>query len=727
MTDAKFGWTDFYMEFADKLLAHRGDRMPLVEAVQQTFDHPDLRFPLTDQFQDGSEGPLQDICPFTTIGTFNRGTTDVNRRTIAAELGQFLGVNEPAPSSFDGIPILNNQRSWFFGYARERDDEDIESLWEVFQNAIKLANSDDERARQLFVDSYNQALSVKGVRRNLTIGLFWIRPQNYPTVDGKSQTYMADRLGIEMSQIPPRGPEYLELADRLKERFNATDSAVSSLQELSFEAYEPNTSNPISPVWLVRAGNEGQDEDTDLNNGIKTLGWEEVPDLTGAVDKDAVEKRVQQGYPNASNQEIGSATAKILSFVQDIQEGDIVVLPLKSRPGQVALGRITGPYAYQYVGDVQRHTRPINWIRDDVPRSDFGQDLQDSLNLRGTVNRIQRNDAERRIAAMLDGSRDPNIDATEPETDEPIQPPLASPEVSPYNLQDIITEGCFLEQSKLETILKRLRAKKNLILQGPPGTGKTWLAKKLAFALIGQKDDSRVRRVQFHPNLSYEDFILGYRPDHESKLSLVEGPFLKTVTRARDDQSSDYVIVIEEINRGNPAQIFGEMLTLLESDKRNSDDALRLAYSSSDSDRSVYIPPNVYVIGTMNVADRSIALVDLALRRRFAFIDLEPVFGEVWRNWVSEQCGIPNDFLSTIEQKMTALNKRIAGDRSLGPQFRIGHSYVTPPPGTPIDDAVDWFTQVVDTEIGPLLDEYWFEFDNATEAENAKSELLRGL
>ena len=723
MTDAKFGWTDFYMEFADRLLAHRGDRMPLVEAVHQTFDHPDLRFPLTDQFQDGSEGPLQDICPFTTIGTFNRGTTDVNRRTIAAELGQFLGVNEPAPPSFDGIPLVNNQKSWFFWYARDRDDDDIESLWDVFEDAIRLADSNDQRTRQLFVNSYNQALSVRGVRRNLTIGLFWIRPQHYPTVDGKSQTYMADRLGIEMSQIPPRGPEYLELADKLKERFDESDSAVHSFQELSLAAYGPTTSNPISAVWLVRAGANGEDDDANLENGLAILGWQEVPDLTGAADRDEVRERVRQGYPDESNRYIGSTARQLTSFLLDMREGDIVALPLKTRRGQVALGRVAGPYIYEGIDGVERHTRSVDWIRPDVPRSDFGRDLQGPLNFNRTVWRMRRNDADRRISAMMDGSRDPDIDTTE-ETGEPIQPSLDPTGVPPYTLQDIITEGCFLEQSKLETILKRLRAKKNLILQGPPGTGKTWLAKKLAFALIGQKDNSRVRRFQFHPNLSYEDFILGYRPNDESKLTLVKGPFLETVTRARDDQSNDYVIVIEEINRGNPAQIFGEMLTLLEADKRNSDEALRLAYSSSDSDQSVYIPPNVYVIGTMNVADRSIALVDLALRRRFAFVDLEPVFGEVWRNWVHEQCGIPNDFLASVEQRMTTLNQRIESDRSLGSQFCVGHSYVTPAPGTHIDDPVEWFRDVVHTEIGPLLDEYWF--DNADVAQSAKSELLSG-
>ena len=726
MTDTEFGWTNFYMEFANKLIAYRNNRGPLVATVHEICTSLGYTYLQKDQFHDGSSGPIQDICPFTTMGTFNRGITDTKRLGIAADLVRFLGVNEPAPDSFDSIPLLNNQTSWFFRWAKERGVDDIDALWRVFADAIELADSGSERARRSFEHSYGVALELPFVARNLTMGLYWIRPHKYPTLDGNSARYITDNMGITFpNPLPRQGREYLELADSLKECFTETDSHIHSFQELSLAAYEPPTSSPISTVWLVRAGSNGEDDNADLEHGIKTLGWGEVPDLTGAVDKDAVRERVQQGYPNASNQQIGSRTAKIFSFVQDIQEGNIVVLPLKTRPGQVALGRITGPYAYQEVEGVQRHTRPANWIRKDVPRSDFGQDLQESLNLPGTVNRIHGNDAERRISAMMEGARDPNIDTTEAETDEPTQAPLESVEAPPYTLQDIIADGCFLKKSKLETILKRLRVKKNLILQGPPGTGKTWLAKKLAFALIGQKDNSRVRHFQFHHNLSYEDFILGYRPDEESKLTLVEGPFLKAVTRAGADQSNDYVIVIEEINRGNPAQIFGEMLTLLESDKRTSEEALRLAYSSSDSDRSVHIPENLYVIGTMNVADRSIALVDLALRRRFVFVDLDPVFGDVWRDWVHEKCGVPADFLTTVEERMTALNNRIAAHPSLGLQFRVGHSYVTPTPGTQIDNPTEWFRDVVDTEIGPLLDEYWF--DNVSEAENAKSELLSEL
>ncbi len=293
-----------------------------------------------------------------------------------------------------------------------------------------------------------------------------------------------------------------------------------------------------------------------------------------------------------------------------------------------------------------------------------------------------------------------------------------------YAVDDIVSDGCFLERAKLETVLARLRDKQNLILQGPPGTGKTWLARKLAFALVGKKDDSRVRRLQFHPNLSYEDFVREYRPSGDGKLTLIDGPFLQVAIQAADDPDNHYVLVIEEINRGNPAQIFGETLTLMEADKRSEEYALALAYPRTAGER-VHLPTNLYIIGTMNVADRSIAMVDLALRRRFAFVDLEPTFGEAWRNWVKEFCGIPLDFLADIERKIVALNEQIAADRELGPQFRVGHSVVTPPPGPVIHNPTEWFRQVVETEIGPLLEEYWF--DDTEKAKNAESELLSGL
>ena len=166
------------------------------------------------------------------------------------------------------------------------------------------------------------------------------------------------------------------------------------------------------------------------------------------------------------------------------------------------------------------------------------------------------------------------------------------------------------------------------------------------------------------------------------------------------------------------------MLTLLEADKRVPDQAMVLTQPRESGER-VHIPPNVYVIGTMNLADRSLALVDFALRRRFAFFNLEPIFGDTWQTWMREQFDIASNFLSDVARRMTNLNQRIADDRNLGPDFRIGHSYVTPAPGTALSRPRDWFKGVARSEIFPLLDEYWY--DDRDAASEAKEALLRDL
>jgi 5-methylcytosine-specific restriction protein B len=297
-----------------------------------------------------------------------------------------------------------------------------------------------------------------------------------------------------------------------------------------------------------------------------------------------------------------------------------------------------------------------------------------------------------------------------------------------YGVDNIIEDGCFFPHAFLESALQRLRAKKNVILQGPPGTGKTWLARRLAYALIGSQHravaKARMRIVQFHPSLSYEDFVRGWRPQKSGGLALVDGVFLEAIQAAGAEPDRQFVLIIVEINRGNPAQIFGELLTLLEDSKRRPDEAIELAYRREDGER-VFIPPNLHVIGTMNVADRSLALVDLALRRRFAFVSLEPQLGDAWRRWCTERCGFDAETIASIEQRLTALNQDISEDRSLGRQYRIGHSYVTPPDGAPGADGGKWFRQVVETEIGPLLEEYWY--DAPDKAEQALKRLLTGL
>ena len=181
-----------------------------------------------------------------------------------------------------------------------------------------------------------------------------------------------------------------------------------------------------------------------------------------------------------------------------------------------------------------------------------------------------------------------------------------------------------MTQERFEEILAIWRQKKNLVIQGPPGVGKTFFFRRLAYALMGTVAPSRITSVQFHPSYSYEDFVQGYRPTQDGFV-LRNGTFYRFCEQASNDSSHSHVFVIDEINRGNLAKIFGELLMLLEADKRSPDWAVPLAYGGSSSLR-FFIPENVTFFGLMNTADRSLAVVDYALRRRFAFVSLRPEY-----------------------------------------------------------------------------------------------------
>lgn len=297
-------------------------------------------------------------------------------------------------------------------------------------------------------------------------------------------------------------------------------------------------------------------------------------------------------------------------------------------------------------------------------------------------------------------------------------------EGSPYTIDDIVEEGCFFDRDVLVRALDRLRQKKNLILQGPPGTGKSWLAKRLGYAMLGTQEPAivrqRMRVVQFHPTLSYEDFIRGWRPGSGNTLQLVDGPFLEAV-QAAESEGGGFVFVIEEINRGNPAQIFGEMLTLLEESKRRNGEELELAYRREGGRNRFRLPNDLFVIGTMNLADRSLAIVDMALRRRFAFVTLAPAFGEAWRAWCLKTGRLPPTLVDEIRARMESLNEQIRRSASLGDQYCIGHSYFTPT--SSIDQANDWYEGIVESEIEPLLAEYWY--DDPAQVTAAASALRR--
>ena len=286
-----------------------------------------------------------------------------------------------------------------------------------------------------------------------------------------------------------------------------------------------------------------------------------------------------------------------------------------------------------------------------------------------------------------------------------------------YEVSDA-TENLFYDRADVEKWLSALQSKKNIILQGPPGVGKTFVARRLAYALIGRKDPTRVQMVQFHQSYSYEDFIRGYRPKEEKGgFSLENGVFYNFCRRAKES-SDPYVFIIDEINRGNLSKIFGELMMLIERDKRGPDFRMPLTYQR-DGESDFFVPENVYLIGMMNTADRSLAMVDYALRRRFRFINMEPRFHSAAFARFLGRMGASSDLIKQIRRRLTDLNETIAKDETnLGPGFCIGHSYFCPRDGEVPDQ--DWYEETIEQEIAPLLREYWFD-----DTEKADSEIDR--
>ena len=268
---------------------------------------------------------------------------------------------------------------------------------------------------------------------------------------------------------------------------------------------------------------------------------------------------------------------------------------------------------------------------------------------------------------------------------------------APYTRQDFLND-VYIEENQLNMLIRLLKNKKNLILQGAPGVGKTFMAKRLAYVMMGKKEEPRIHLVQFHQSYSYEDFVMGYKPEKEG-FALKEGIFYRACQEARENPDQEYFFLIDEINRGNLSKIFGELLMLIEKDYRGSE--AMLAYSQT----MFSVPENLYLIGTMNTADRSLAMMDYALRRRFSFFEIVPGFRtEGFRRY---QKSLENEKFDKLIEQIIELNREIQADESLGAGFCIGHSYFC---GQDRETCTDeWMQMVVNYDIIPMLREYWFD------------------
>ena len=373
---------------------------------------------------------------------------------------------------------------------------------------------------------------------------------------------------------------------------------------------------------------------------------------------------------------------RIFQNFLDAKVGDVVI-GYESNPVRqiVAIGRVSAEQDGEklFFEKVETLSSPIDYaVLKECPEL---ENMEYFRNPQGSLFKLTRSEYE----FILDMIREENPIVTASSSDA-------------YTKDDFLNE-VYMTEERYETLVNVLRNKKNIILQGAPGVGKTFAARRLAWSMMGEKDDSRIEFVQFHQNYSYEDFMMGYKPVEEG-FELKYGIFYRFCQKAANQPDKEFFFIIDEINRGNMSKIFGELLMLIEKDYRGT--KMTLAYNGLPFS----VPKNLYIIGMMNTADRSLAIIDYALRRRFSFFEIEPGFDS--QGFISYQNGLNSETLDELISKVKELNRKIAADKSLGRGFCIGHSYFC---GRDVCTD-EWLHSVVDYDILPMLSEYWFDDEN---------------
>ncbi|MBQ6827530.1 MAG: AAA family ATPase, partial [Thermoguttaceae bacterium] len=428
--------------------------------------------------------------------------------------------------------------------------------------------------------------------------------------------------------------------------------------------------------WIYAPGEKAENWENDLAQGTMAIGWAELGDLLAFESKDEMLDKLKSLY---SVDGLYRNQAQVVwQFANEMKPGDVVFVK-KGRKQIIGRGVVEGDYLYEPERGDYPHVRAVRWLERGA------WELAESLPVKTLTDTTSRGDWVKSTLSLLteNASNDETVERVEPET-----------AYETYDEDDFLAD-VFLDEERYRALKTLLATKKNVILQGAPGVGKTFAAKRLAFSIMGEKDVERVQTTQFHQSYSYEDFVMGFRPT-ATGFELRKGVFYEFCRKAAEDDRP-YFFIIDEINRGNLSKIFGELFMLIENDKRGVE--LRLLYA----DERFSIPSNVHIIGAMNTADRSLALIDFALRRRFAFFELTPAFDSEGFRAFQRRVGNPK--FDRLIDVVKELNAEIADDETLGSGFCVGHSYFCAK--TTVDDV--WLRSVVEFELIPLLREYWFD------------------
>ena len=701
-TSNQFDWVNFYKEFAGILLSYKNNRPELIAKVRQIYEMTGLNLPTLEK-----DNQIVDIDPFTVFGLFNKKLTDANRLSILKAIAELFHVKMAVPTTFDSIPVLNPQNAIFYYFAGERADGDIDELWELFEAALAYAADQTAENRVKLSKYFDLTIHKKGNGNSkITMGLYWIAPDVFLNLDQRNTWYIYEsgKIPAELVQTLPAiqdkmpASKYFDIVEKLRSYLQSDATLLKDFKELSFEAwrYSEQVNQELRQekaqeerekkgaaladedvktphYWIYSPGEGAGIWDECYDNCIMAIGWDAIGDLKQYASKTEMKQAMKEHIdPDKPYTMSAHATWQ---FAYEMKPGDIVFAK-KGRSTVVGRGIVASDYRFDDSREDKKNVRQVKWTHKGEWQHP-GQAIVKTL-----TDITPYTDYVEMLNALFES--DTIDDVEEPVIEYPV-----------YDAERFLEE-VYMDEDSYRTLAALVRTKKNVILQGAPGVGKTFAAKRLAYSMMGVKDPNRVMMVQFHQSYSYEDFIMGFRPT-ESGFELKRGVFYNFCKEAEIDSENDYFFIIDEINRGNLSKIFGELFMLIESDKRGVE--LQLLYA----DEKFSVPGNVYIIGMMNTEDRSLAMLDYALRRRFAFFEMKPGFDtDGFREY---RMGLASDKFDKLIHCVENLNGAIAADESLGEGFCIGHSYFCN-----LKKATDQaLSGIVEFELIPLLKEYWFD------------------
>lgn len=700
----QYSWVKFYKEFAMKLLDYKDNRQGLIQLIKSIYSETDINLPTLEK-----DNNIVDIDPFTIFGLFNKSSMKPeNRVIIITAIAEKLNVTAAVPTTFDSVPTLNNQNATFYYFIGERNVNDIDNLWELFSFALQFAENPTPANREQLAKFFDLVINTKGnANSKVTMGLYWIAPDTYLNLDSRNEWYIYEsgKIPADVLKTLPviekkiSAATYFNLIELLSSYISSSKSPFEDFKELSYQAWcyseEVNQQKKVANTeskrgntgaavadedidtvhyWIYSPGNGASKWDEFYKDGIMAIGWGSIGDLCNFASKDEMKQKMKEFVdPTLSFKNAAYATWQ---FAKEMKPGDIVFAK-KGMHTLVGRGIVMSDYEYDAtVEDDYNNIRKVNWTHTGNWQHP-GQAVMKTL-----TDITAYTDYVEKLNALFESDFE-EVD----EEKEPTYPPYDA---------DNFLEEVYMDEESYNTLVDLVNSKKNVILQGAPGVGKTYAAKRLAYSMMGIKDKERVLMVQFHQSYSYEDFIMGFRPS-ETGFELKKGAFYNFCKKAEIDSDNQYFFIIDEINRGNLSKIFGELFMLIESDKRGVE--LQLLYA----DEKFSVPDNIYIIGMMNTADRSLAMLDYALRRRFAFYEMKPGFDtDGFRRYRME---LDNPQFDSLINCVENLNSVITIDESLGEGFCIGHSYFCN-----LDQHNSQsLNSIVEYELIPLLKEYWFD------------------